>query len=361
MMKSVAVAVAMAVIAPGMGCGTGRGTLAGSAGAAGNGAPILGTGGAAPPLTGAAGITGMGCAGIPRRVSLLPPDIVIVLDASVSMNDAIDGSCTGGCVNSKWSAAARAIDVAVTPTTAKVNWGLTALPDFADACDAGRIAVPAGLFSAARINQEITRRTNGEILLNGSNSPLRAAVDVAAAHLSARAAGGHRIVLVITDGEPDCAPGVSDTFASDAAGTVRAVTGAASLGIATSVIGVATAGGPAEATLTAMARAGDATASTYVRAANRDQLTAAMTDLVTGAAGCTLAIPDPPTNDGTTSRWDINLVAADQTSRIPLDPSHTNGWDYTDDSRLGAQLYGPACDSLRAGNSVYVVFVCHEI
>ena len=190
MMKSAA--VAMAMLAAGVGCGTGRGTLAGSAGAGGDGAPILGTGGAAPPLTGAAGITGMGCAGIPRRVSLLPPDIVIVLDASVSMNDGIDGSCTGGCVNSKWSAAVRAIDAVVTPTTAKVNWGLTALPDFADACDGGRIAVPAGLFSAARINQEITRRTNGGLLLNGGNSPLRAAVDVAAAHLSARPPGGHR-------------------------------------------------------------------------------------------------------------------------------------------------------------------------
>ena len=152
-----------------------------------------------------------------------------------------------------------AIDAVVTPTTAKVNWGLTALPDFADACDGGRIAVPAGLFSAARINQEISRRTNGEILLNGGNSPMRAAVDVAAAHLSARAPGGHRIVLVITDGEPDCAPGASDTFASDASGTVQAVTNAASLGISTTVIGVATAGGPAEATLAAMARAGDAT------------------------------------------------------------------------------------------------------
>lgn len=360
-MKSVAVAVAMAVVAAGVGCGTGRGTLAGSAGAGGNGAPILGAGGAAPPLTGAAGSTGMGCAAIPRRVALLPPDIVIVLDASVSMNDAVDGSCTGGCVNSKWSAAVRAIDAVVTPTTAKVNWGLTALPDVADACAGGRIAVPAALFSAARINQELDRRTNGEILLNGGNSPMRAAVDVAAAHLSARDPGGHRIVLVITDGQPDCAPGAADTFASDAAGTVQAVTDAASLGISTSVIGVAAAGGPAEATLAAMARAGDANASTYVPVANRDQLAAAMTDLVAGAADCTLAIPDPPTNDGTTSRSDIALEAADMTSWIPLDPSHTNGWDYTDDSRLGAQLYGPACDSLRAGKSVYVVFPCHVV
>ena len=358
MMKSAA--VAMAMLAAGVGCGTGRGTLAGSAGAGGDGAPILGTGGAAPPLTGAAGITGMGCAGIPRRVSLLPPDIVIVLDASVSMNDGIDGSCTGGCANSKWSAAVRAIDAVVTPTTAKVNWGLTALPDFADVCDGGRIAVPAGLFSAARINQEITRRTNGGLLVNGGHSPLRAAVDVAAAHLSARPPGGHRFVLVITDGEPDCAPGASDTFAPDAAGTVQAVTNAASLGIATSVIGVATAGGPAEATLTAMARAGDGTVSTYVPVANGDQLAAAMTNLV-AATDCTIAIPDPPTNDGTTSRSDINLEAADMRSPIRLDASHTNGWDYTDDSMRGAQLYGPACDALRAGNSVYVVFLCHVV
>ena len=356
-----AVAVAMAVVAAGVGCGTGRGTLAGSAGAGGNGAPILGAGGAAPPLTGAAGFTGMGCGAIPRRVSLLPPDIVIVLDASVSMNDAVDGSCTDGCVNSKWSAAARAIDAVVTPTTAKANWGLTALPDFADACGGGRIAVPAGPFSAARIDQEISRRTNGEILLNGGNSPMRAAVDVAAAHLSARAPGGLRIVLVITDGEPDCAPGASDPFASDASGTVQAVTSAASLGISTTVIGVATAGGPAEATLAAMARAGDASASTYVRVANRDQLTAAMTDLVTGAADCTLAIPDPPTNDGTTSRSDISLESADQTSLIPgIRATQTDGT-----TRMargwGAQLYGPACDALRAGKSVYVVFLCYVV
>ena len=59
-----------------------------------------------------------------------------------------------------------------------------------------------------------------------------------------------------------------------------------------------------------------------------------MTDLVDRRTDCTLAIPDPPTNDGTTSRSDINLVATDLRSRIPQDPSHTNGWDYTDDSRL---------------------------
>jgi hypothetical protein len=351
--------LAVVIVAAGAGCGAGGGTLAGSAGAGGS-APILGSAGAGPSLTGAAGINGMSCAGIPRRASLLPPDVVIVLDASVSMNDAVDGSCTGGCGElSRWSAAVRAIDAVVTATTAKVNWGLTALPDFGDACDGGRIAVPAGPYDAGRINQEIARRTNGGVLLNPGNSPLRASVHVAAAYLLARAPGGHRIVLVITDGEPDCAPGVSDPFASDAAGTVQAVTDAASLGITTSVIGIATAGGPAEATLTAMARAGDVTAATYIPAANGDELAAAMTARVADAANCTIAIPDPPTNDGTTSRSDIGLGWEDPASRIQLDPSHTNGWDYTDESRLGAQLYGPACDGLRSGNGVYVVFLCH--
>jgi len=352
-----------AVVA-GVGCSTGGGTLQGSAGA-GGGSQVLGIGnfgGGQVPITGAAAITGQNCGGMTRPASLFPPDVVIVLDASASMNDALDGSCTGGCPFSKWWAAISAIDAVVTTTTAAVNWGLASLPDFADGCDAGSIAVPVGLYTAARIDQEIARRDRAGTLIVGSNSPMRAGVNVAAAHLSARPPGGRRIILMLTDGEPDCAPGATDTFASDATGTVQAITSAASQGIATAVFGIATAGGPADATLIAMAQAGDPAhaTSSYLAVADRDGLAAAMGNLIAGAKDCTLAIPDPPTTDGSTDRWHIGLLRLDTNTEISFDPTHTNGWDYTDDSKMGAQLYGPPCDQLRAGTAFSVIFRCHD-
>ena len=33
---------------------------------------------------------------------------------------------------------------------------------------------------------------------------------------------------------------------------------------------------------------------------------------------------------------------------IPRDPSHTEGWDYSDASSIVIQLYGTACDVARA-------------
>jgi hypothetical protein len=152
-------------------------------------------------------------------------------------------------------------------------------------------------------------------------------------------------------------PGAADTFASDAAGTARTIADAAALGITTSVIGIATAGGPADATLNGLARAGDPAASGYTAVANARELIAALDDLV-GRTACTIAIPDPPTNDGTTTRGDIRLDQLGTGTRIPPDRDHVNGWDYTDDSLMAAQLYGPACDWIRSGNDVSVVFPC---
>src|SRR3954464_2586176 len=86
----------------GVGCDRG-GVLTGSGGAGqvtglgghGGSRILLGTGGNVVVGTGAGGFTAP-CGG--RPAPPVPPDVLIVLDTSASMNDAIDGPCgAAGC------------------------------------------------------------------------------------------------------------------------------------------------------------------------------------------------------------------------------------------------------------------------
>src|SRR5579863_6871462 len=100
--------------------GTGTGTGAG--GVTGNGTGIgltSGGGGDVGPGTG-----GMSCGQSSVPVMPEPPDILIVQDKSLSMNqDATGANCnTPGC--SKWSQVSAAMDTVVMATQGTVNWGL---------------------------------------------------------------------------------------------------------------------------------------------------------------------------------------------------------------------------------------------
>jgi hypothetical protein len=131
------------------------------------------------------------------------------------------------------------------------------------------------------------------------------------------------------------------------------------------VLGIAAAGGPADVTLNAMARAGGnarpGPRAYYSALTDAAELTAPLTTLIGVAPPCNFAIPAPPTNDGTTSRADIRVLV-DGTD-LPQDTSHMNGWDYVDQTLSWIQIYGPACDTLLSNppHSVTVAFVCGGI
>ena len=96
---------------PGSGASSGSGT--GNTTGLGNfGGSSSGQGG----LTGQGG--GMQCGSVDRPSAKLPPDILIVLDASGSMNeDSANASCTGGCgANSKWALLTPALNQVVMQT-----------------------------------------------------------------------------------------------------------------------------------------------------------------------------------------------------------------------------------------------------
>jgi len=132
-----------------VGCGAGGGTLAGAGGNMGmvmtgggaiSGGTLTGTGASIGTPTGAGaaigtgvGIGGVGngpggvtCGAVGTPAQPLPPDILIALDTSSSMNDDLgNAACAGGCgQSSKWAAAADAINSAVANTASRVSWGI---------------------------------------------------------------------------------------------------------------------------------------------------------------------------------------------------------------------------------------------
>ena len=144
--------------------------------------------------TGQGGLTGQGggqqCGSVDRPSSKLPPDILIVLDASGSMNeDSANASCTGGCgANSKWALLTPALNQVVMQTETEVNWGLKLFADTNNTCGVGAnmAAVPVGANNAAAIAAAIAARTDAAgNVTNGSRTPTRAAEDAAVTYLGA--------------------------------------------------------------------------------------------------------------------------------------------------------------------------------
>src|SRR5688500_7193225 len=182
--------------------GRGGFTLAGSSG--------TGTGG----LTGTAG-TGSGtmCGETIRQTTKLPPNILIVLDASGSMNqDSANATCgtgmmTGCGANSKWALLTPALNQVVMETQTTVNWGLKLFADASGSCGVSpnMVAVPVGTGTAAMINMVITNRTDpmGNVL-NGSSTPTRRAMDAAVTYFATVTEPNPKYILLATDGQPNC-------------------------------------------------------------------------------------------------------------------------------------------------------------
>jgi hypothetical protein len=339
--------------------GSGGGTINPSGGGGLSGIGNFPPAGGAGLVGGTAGFPGNECGGREFPLDRVLPELLIVLDTSASMNDAFDGPCAGGCGDrSKWAAARAAINDAAFYLPA--IWGLKFVAETRNVCDTGGIAVPIGFDSDVRIPYAFASRSSGSGLDVPGNTPTRAAIDVAAAHLSGRPPGPHHAIVLLTDGAPDCKLASSDILTSDAAGAVQAIEDARSWGFDTLVVGIGNIDPAVAAVLDAMARAGGRAAAgtpAYVPAPTERAISAALSQLVEQEAGCTFYTPDPPTNDGTTSRFNIGVYVNDLA--IPM--GGDSGWTYTDDTGGAIELHGAACDAARAGQVVKAVFRCNGL
>lgn len=298
-----------------------------------------------------------------RSVTTLVPDVLIVLDASGSMNndinDAVCGNNDCGAL-SKWAQMTPGLVALVAANESTANWGLKMFADGDARCGVtNNVAVPVAKLNATPIAAAIAARTSASGgLVNGSRTPTRAAVTAATNYLGGLGDGNPKRILLLTDGTPNCGTGV-DQAADDSPAAAQAVADARARGILTTVVGIATAGGPAEASLNAMAVAGGApragATTAYYPVSNIAELESALTPIITMPTDCVLALPPAPA--GTVAPR-IGLRA--NGALIPFDTGHQDGWDWTDGSWASVRLYGAACDDYLAGRfaTVTIEFYC---
>ena len=128
----------------------------------------------------------------------------------------------------------------VSQTQSTVGWGLEVVPeDGAGLCTvATEPTLPVRVYDASGIAAALAGRTsaNGG-LSNGGNNAAAAAVEVAARHLSTLTDDNRRVIVLVTDGVPNCPP--DDGNADDGALAVQAITQAARWGFPTFVVGFA--------------------------------------------------------------------------------------------------------------------------
>jgi hypothetical protein len=360
-----------AVAALGAGCHVGGGTLTGTGGGmletgaggstvttgggginTGGGGVSTGAGGSIS--TGTAGVSGNTC-GAAMQAAAIAPRILILLDTSASMNDGYSGSCSGGCgPSAKWPSVVSAIESVVDATAPNANWGLQFIGSDTSSCGPGIISVPIGSGNGVYFTPVLEDRSAGGALASPTHTPTAAAIQVATAHLAGQIPGPPQVILLITDGPPDCQVGGTDPSANDTTGAIASITSALDAGINTFVIGLGVLYD--DAALNPMAQAGGlarAAPPYFTPAGSTDDLVAAMKDLVDRTSGCTFFLPAPP-NDPSASRGNIAVMFPDGT--IPQDSA--NGWMYTDQTQTIIQLYGAACGGARSGKPVYVVYRC---
>jgi hypothetical protein len=357
--------------------------MAGGSGAGGGGRG--GTGGSLPIiyLDGGTDSTGMSnvdsnCGARTKTAMKVPPDILILLDRSGSMNDDVNNQmCRGdggvnaatGCgANSKWAKVTPAITQVVADTEMDVNWGLKFFPDNSNStCNvSSTAAVDIAPGNGAAIATAIMGATSTNGGVTGYNgTPTRNATAGATTYLQGLTDKGPKFILLATDGLPTCpASGAGGTMgavsADDSAGAPTAIAAAKAAGFPTFVVGIAT-GGSADGTLSAMANAGGLARQgtpSYYPVSSAADLSAAIRTLIGVAATCTFQIGPNPTDDGTTSLDKIDVIGDGQP--IDRDMTHTDGYDYLDATHQSIQVYGPRCDKIMSGeiHEVSVTFRC---
>lgn len=181
------------------------GAQAGEAGTSGKGDPGGSTQGGGIHLGsgGGTGVAGDGCGETALAATERPVNVLVLLDRSLSMNLTLSTTET----TTRWEALRSALGTAMTNVGGRVAFGLKLFPD-ADATDdcgilgtAPEVTVGVGAESVAAIDRAIA-----QAVPNGG-TPIAAALDWAKAYFTTgdgRDALGDRIVLLATDGAPNC-------------------------------------------------------------------------------------------------------------------------------------------------------------
>jgi hypothetical protein len=261
-------------------------------------------------------------------------NVLIVLDRSGSMMESI------GSGRSKWAVATEAVR-RVTSQNAmnpRLRFGLQLFSNNVSVCNPGMIDVSVGAGNVTLISNALPT------LANGRNTPIGAALNVAANSNELTDPTRANFVLLLTDGMENCS-----------GAPVAEVEGLFNRGVRTYSVGF---GDAVDGTrLTQMAIKGGtarATQPRYFQADDPAQLQSALDSIASGAASCDFTLSSTPPNANT-------LYVAVDGQWFPRDPARVAGWDYQAAGNR-VTLYGPACDVVaqRPGAKVSIVFGCPD-
>jgi hypothetical protein len=323
----------------------------GSGGAAGNpgtgGASRTGGAGGAPGTT--SSCTGVVAAVAARR----PADVLLVLDRSGSMNYSIAEECscdplsnpkvvcadTVNCTT-RWASLVDAL-TSTLASTPFLHWGLKLFSSpGAGACEVSDgVEVPLGPDTAAAIEAQMAATTTA------GETPTAAAIAAATAYLATLTDANGKLILLATDGKPNCGGEQPSVYEVDVTGTIDAITAAVKTGFLVYVVGLGT--GATLGNLDTFAQAGG-TGSHYP-AQSPEELARAVA-AISKAATCTFALATTPLD----ANW-VTVYLDNQA--VPQDAS--NGWSFGATLQT-VLLHGSYCDQALAAASgtVQVLFGC---
>jgi len=285
-----------------------------------------------------------GCGGEDFPIEAQPPNMLIVLDRSGSMDETIGGGWLGGG-SSKWEIAKEAIAQILADYDDRIRFGLDVFSACtAGGCGPGIIVIEPDLGTQDAINTELA----GTDLCDSGNSETNIgnSLDALVGEPLLQDASRQSTILLITDGAENCG--------GDGA-TAAAALLAQDLSVPTYVVGFGD--GVDGAELSGIARAAETDRGgdpVYYQADDADELLDALGEIAAGVLGCDFLLAKLPPGE------DI-YVFFDDVDEVPRDEAHGEGWDY-DPATGRITFYGAYCERLRSGdvNDVDVVFGCPD-
>lgn len=293
------------------------------------------------------------CGSTTSTAKKMPTDVLLVLDRSGSMSESIaeDCCCENGCTRTtglklctdttnctqRWPALTSAVTATISKTT-EISWALKLFSSTGSTSSGGSCTVNTGVeVQFGRPAADLTTAITGAT--PGGATPTAKAITTATAYLKTVKDDNNKVILLATDGEPNCANGSSST--SDKDGTVAAAQAALAAGFKVYVVGI----GPSTSipNLDSFAAAGGT--GKYYPATSPDELAKALLDISKAVSDCNFTVDPGKTGDVN------NLAVYVDGTQVAKDPA--NGWSYGSSSTQ-VVLNGSVCEKLKSGQATQV-------